>query len=207
MPPKVTEAYKEERRACLLEHATVCFFEKGYADTTIDDIVGRSKMSKGAIYNYFRSKEEIFLQLLTKRNAETLAHLRELFRELSAATEKLQLLLHSIRRIPDESESRVWGMLHLEFLLYASRQPDLQHLIDDEYDKYMAFYEEIMNEGREKGEFRADLDPHLAASIFWKLMNGIALQFGLMNNERLYDQTLREAEAMLLQYVKGGTPE
>ena len=51
MPPRPDVS--EERRGQIIEAALACFTRKGYANTTIDDIVAESGLSKGAIYWYF----------------------------------------------------------------------------------------------------------------------------------------------------------
>src|SRR4026209_1657881 len=48
-----------ERRAEIVDCAVAMFFEKGYEATTIADILERTKLSKGAFYHHFESKEEL----------------------------------------------------------------------------------------------------------------------------------------------------
>lgn len=55
-----------ERRAELIDCAVALFFEKGYEATTIADILERTKLSKGAFYHHFESKEEL-LDAFTQR--------------------------------------------------------------------------------------------------------------------------------------------
>lgn len=57
--PKVDDNYKENRKNQILEAAYRCFSEKGYRDTSMRDILKESKLSAGAVYNYFKSKAEI----------------------------------------------------------------------------------------------------------------------------------------------------
>ena len=51
---------KIDRKTQILNAAFSVFVEKGYSETTMDDIVQKSKMSKGAIYHYYNSKKEGF---------------------------------------------------------------------------------------------------------------------------------------------------
>jgi AcrR family transcriptional regulator len=44
----------------LLEAAQELFAERGFAETTVDDVVARAGLAKGALYHHFRSKEEVF---------------------------------------------------------------------------------------------------------------------------------------------------
>ena len=55
---------KEIAQNKILDAAYEVFIGKGYSDTTMDDIVKRSEMSKGAIYHYYSSKKTLFLALI-----------------------------------------------------------------------------------------------------------------------------------------------
>lgn len=61
-------ASPEQRREEILNAALICFADKGYHDTKMDDIVGASGLSKGSLYWHFDSKEEIFLGLFEQFN-------------------------------------------------------------------------------------------------------------------------------------------
>lgn len=52
--------YPEETVKLILDVATHLFVEKGYDATSLQDIINETKLSKGAIYHHFSSKEEIF---------------------------------------------------------------------------------------------------------------------------------------------------
>jgi AcrR family transcriptional regulator len=59
--PKVTEEYRNDRRALITGAAAGCFARKGVHQTSMSDIIAASGLSAGAIYNHFRSKEEIMV--------------------------------------------------------------------------------------------------------------------------------------------------
>ena len=56
-----TEREWKNRRNDIITAAVKLFFSKGYENTTMDDIVKKAEFSKSTIYNYIRSKEELFL--------------------------------------------------------------------------------------------------------------------------------------------------
>ncbi|UCE10446.1 MAG: TetR/AcrR family transcriptional regulator [Candidatus Thorarchaeota archaeon] len=62
--PKVVPGYKEQARNRILNEARSVFSEKGYHSATMDDVAKALGVSKGAIYQYFRSKKELFLAAL-----------------------------------------------------------------------------------------------------------------------------------------------
>lgn len=68
---KMKEERKEKKRELILRGAERIFAKHGYKKTSVDEIASEAKVSKGAVYLYFKSKEEIFRTLL-KRNVERL---------------------------------------------------------------------------------------------------------------------------------------
>ncbi len=59
MAPKVSEEYLEDRRNQILDAAVATFSRKGFHQTTIEDIRLEASLSRGAVYHYFKSKEDI----------------------------------------------------------------------------------------------------------------------------------------------------
>ena len=78
MSPKLTDDRKEQRSLQILEAAKRVFVEKGYGAVTLKDIVEETGMSRGWIYLYFQSKDEIFEALLDHQDAQHERYLEEL---------------------------------------------------------------------------------------------------------------------------------
>ncbi len=57
--PKVSDEHQESRRMQILGAAMQCFAQKGYHKTTMQDICRQAGLSAGAVYNYFKGKDEI----------------------------------------------------------------------------------------------------------------------------------------------------
>ncbi len=58
--PKVVPEYKEVARTRIIQAATKIFSEKGYQDTSMDDIAKEIGVTKATLYSYFDSKKDIF---------------------------------------------------------------------------------------------------------------------------------------------------
>ncbi len=65
--PRVSEAHKEARRAQIVDAALRCFQRKGFHPTTMDDIVRESGLSAGAVYTYFRGKDDLIVEVGSHR--------------------------------------------------------------------------------------------------------------------------------------------
>jgi len=79
--PKVLPEYKQEAKKRIIEGAMKTFFKMGYQKTKMTDIGKTLGVSKGAIYQYFNSKEQLFFEVfdlvITKRRSKIIEFLKE----------------------------------------------------------------------------------------------------------------------------------
>ena len=72
MDVKRRTEYKELTRAALLEAATQLFAQRGFAETTIDDVAAAARVSKGAVYYHFADKAELFEAVFSEHQQQLL---------------------------------------------------------------------------------------------------------------------------------------
>ncbi|PAV30541.1 transcriptional regulator [Virgibacillus profundi] len=199
MAPRISDEAKEERRLTLLDAALECFSVKGYYASTVDDIVSYSKLSKGSFYNYFESKEDIFINLLQLNKEETLQMLQTNLDKLNSPIEKLKYWINS--DIPYDLKKKKMMRTHIEFWLYSTDSPDVQHILKDRFDVMFAMTKEIIAQGQQAGEFKQDIDPEKASAMFWALHDGIWLHVTIGYDEEKVEERIKEMEAAMLAYL------
>ena len=69
--------YAEATRKALVEAATELFATKGFADTSIEDVVREARVTKGALYHHFAGKAELFREVVDQVQADVLAAVYE----------------------------------------------------------------------------------------------------------------------------------
>ncbi|RDI54171.1 TetR/AcrR family transcriptional regulator [Nocardia mexicana] len=67
--PRVSEEHLERRRQQILDAAQQCFARKGFHATSMQDVFAESGMSAGAVYRYFKSKDELIAALAADATA------------------------------------------------------------------------------------------------------------------------------------------
>ncbi|GAB4587910.1 TetR/AcrR family transcriptional regulator [Nocardia sp. IFM 10818] len=75
--PRVSEEHLERRRQQILDAAQTCFARKGLHTTTMQDVFAESGLSAGAVYRYFKSKDDIISALTTEATVDLRASLSE----------------------------------------------------------------------------------------------------------------------------------
>jgi AcrR family transcriptional regulator len=77
MAKTLRQEHTEHTRRALLAAATRLFADKGYADTSIDDVVIGARVTRGALYHHFPSKLEIFRAVCTTAEEDVVARVRD----------------------------------------------------------------------------------------------------------------------------------
>lgn len=170
------EEQMANRRRSILTAAAALFDSRGYAATTIDQVAAQAGIAKGSVYNYFKSKYDLYTQLFSDAVADDEAEVdRAMCQPIPAAGKMNYLLDFWFQRL---GHSKRVGRLTLEFWAMAARQPQTDAftaLLHGTYDRWIARISAIIAEGIARGEFRSLMDPRAAASLLVGLLNGLLL--------------------------------
>ena len=153
---------QEEKRRLILEAAVRAFARKGYHACRVGEIAEEAGVAYGLVYHYFGSKEEVLQTIFRDTWTLMLARIREMEEDGDPASEQVRkvtaLLLRTWKRDPD---------LVRVLVREVTRSPEqLQQQIEEIGHAYEAL-ERIIRRGQESGEFRPELDPQLAATVFY----------------------------------------
>lgn len=172
--PKVSLEYKQHQRERIIEGAAQAFAEQGYRQITIDVIAERLGVSKGAIYLYFKSKEELFVAIYTNQMERQLQSIRESYQPADRVMLKLEKVLDEFIKLLLNHDF-VFCRLWLEFYLEAPRIPEL--LIQSTWanEQYYNIIYGLLAEGQRNGEIKADLDIASVTTVILATGNGLLL--------------------------------
>lgn len=128
--PKISEEKKKQRQKDILKTALGLFSSKGYYATSIDDITREAGISKGLVYTYFKSKEEIFFGLaehwdeLTENPSLKDALSRVITDNMSLAEKLICVWDESVKQWTQED--LVFARINFEFWLEAYEKRSAQ---------------------------------------------------------------------------------
>ncbi len=154
--------FTEDTRTRIIRAATDVFAEYGYQKATISEISRLAGISEAGIYEYFESKEELLLVIPNVWVSEAIEELEEqLFGVKGSVNELRKFLWWYLRYI--EKEPLIAKVV---FLFLKGHRSFLDTAV---YANVRTFYGRLLRifeEGRDSGEFREDLKPYVARSIF-----------------------------------------
>lgn len=161
-----------ERRAQIIEAALACFTHKGYVHTTLDDIVVESGLSKGSLYWYFKSKDEIFKATVTAVAANIIDEPLRLLETAGTATAKLRTATQIMVDLCGEIAQ--YFSLLLEFWSQSERNDEEMQLWVELLAPYQQMVVVIFEEGIQTGEFR-EVDTGALAWMIMAAYDGLAV--------------------------------
>ena len=166
-----------KRRSAILAAAGKVFHAHGYAAATMEAVAAEAGVAKGSLYNYFSSKQELFTQLFTETIAADEAEIEQLVAEPIPADEKLQKLVDNV--FAQMERYTAIGALVLEFWATAARQQhkgELAEMFEQMFSRWRRRIGAMIRQGIESGQFHAEMDPEVVASLIVAAMHGIIVQ-------------------------------
>ena len=173
--PKVSQAHVAARRQQILEAAMACFAREGFHGTTMQDIVRQSGLSPGAIYSYFKSKEEIIAAIADERHARERGMIQAA-RTQSSAEATLRALARAFFGTLGDAEGRTQRRLNVQIWAEALCNPPLHRTVRTGIDESRALLAALIVEAQGRGELPRHLAPDALARVMIALFQGFVLQ-------------------------------
>lgn len=164
--PVLRERY-ERRRGEVIEVAAKVFAQRGYHETTIEDLIEASGMTRGGLYHYTQSKRDLLLAVIDELMRPLLAQARALVREPQPPEVHLRQLL------------RLW-LAHVashrnHMIVFSQERQTLSHgagwsEVRKARKRFERMLAQVLDRGREEGSFQI-ADPQLAMLMLLGAVN------------------------------------
>jgi len=158
----------------IVHAAMLVFARTGVHQAKMADIAVEAGIGKGTIYEYFRSKDEIFAAAFALFQQQIDAESEGRLQEQQGPEEKLRAMVEAFISMMTHDDSAIEIML--EFWAEGIRQHREALDLKPMYDKYRQYLAACVEEGIESGVFRA-VDSGLVASHLLAALDGFALQW------------------------------
>jgi len=168
------EREKLQRRNDIVKAAESLFSEKGFKGTTMQEISERVELSKGTIYLYFKSKEELYLSVCVKGVAEFGEDLEAAASGAGGLEDIIKAVYIAYIRHSLEKPA-IFRVLRDTFIEQVRQ--NLSHETIEEISgiirNWLELESGLIEEGIEHGVFRKDLDPYGFSLTAWRMSTGL----------------------------------
>ncbi len=176
-----------QKKQYILEKARKVFMEKGFKDVTMKDIVEACEISRGGLYLYFSSTEEILLEVLDAEANEIDDVFTSRIAEDDTAADILTLFLKEQKKELLRKKNNLNTAVYEYFFLHKK---DKDNMLRKQFDAGVRVIEKLIEAGIASGEFYCE-DPGGAASNIMYVLEGLKINAQTMGiTEEMVDEQL-----------------
>ena len=184
-----------ERKRQILDAAVESFAERGFFRTRVTDIARRAGVADGTIYLYFRSKDDILIEVFEVRMEELLTELSEAVAARDGAVAKLEAFLELYVSLVERDAALA------EVLTIELRQSEkfIREYVNDGFRRLLDLLARIVRDGQKAGEIRNGISPRLAARALFGALDEITL-WGVLKRGRFDSaRAAREVSTLVIE--------
>jgi AcrR family transcriptional regulator len=193
---------KQDRPQEITDAALAAFAEKGYAATRVDDVAKRAGVSKGLLYLYFKTKEELFKAVVRSFVVPRIDELTGIIESSELSSEEFLRgpFLDFSKKIPGSPISVIVRLMIAE----GPKHPDLvQFYWDNVVSRGLGAISELLQRGVQTGEFRKSAvteQPHL---FIMPVVFSVVLKLLFEKQSFDVDRLIETQIDLLITHLKG----
>ncbi len=197
MHRSLKERQRQERESLILQATEELLLEKGYYDTSMDDIAARVGIAKGTLYLHFAKKEDLMLAFFEHQ----LQGIEKMVKQNSmiegSAQEKLEAMVHQMYQGLSSGRRQFLSILHSNVDL-RTRLKEKQANVMHEIGHILG---SVFEEGKESGDFDASLPTEVMLHAFFIMLSPRSYGFLLSENEVPTEAFFRSAERVFFRGI------
>ena len=174
-----------KKKEAILKVATVLFANKGFTDTSVQELARLTGVAEGTVFYHFKSKEGLLLAILEQTRDEIVDQFDRFFENrpfdsgLEMAEEVVSFYLYLAGLLEDR-----FLLLHRHFLYRLSESnPEFRENLESIYNRLVDIFERAIRMGQEDGSISRDIHTRKSALILFTMVDGLVR----FKNHNLYD--------------------
>ncbi|MBO3443881.1 TetR/AcrR family transcriptional regulator [Clostridium sp. CCUG 7971] len=166
------EEIREKMNKKIIEGAIIYFAKNGYAGTKISQLAKSIGIGQGTLYNYFTSKEELFLEILKKLKLQNESGFENLAKVQIDAESKIKLISESIiKEIENKTITAYLFVLNIRMI----EEGTIDNVFTKSYENVPTkILEDIILQGQSEGRV-VNGDAYKLADYYWSVVHTLAL--------------------------------
>lgn len=175
--PKVTDEHRQARRDQILLAAITCVAEEGFHKTTMAHVIKASGLSAGAVYGYFRSKEELILAIAD----HALGYLNQAIgqiQQMDPVPSPVEVTRQLTTLLVERAEAGPVDLTRVAVAAWAEavRDEPVRSAVASRIRQIRGAYTEVVVAQQAAGLIDASADPEVVAKSLFGVMPGFVLQ-------------------------------
>ncbi|MDH3343100.1 MAG: TetR/AcrR family transcriptional regulator [Gammaproteobacteria bacterium] len=176
MSPKVSEEHQTQRRDQIVQAAITCFAKKGFHKTSMKDICHAADLSPGAVYSYFKSKEEIIETVYEICGQENISIFDQTQENHHSMREQVEFNLNGFKTLLMDKNAQPWIKAEQIFRSEVLTNDTLMNIAKGNYQTIIKELNQLVGTWQQQGEVNPELDTRATAQLLFSLVHDISYQ-------------------------------
>ncbi|MGB8454029.1 MAG: TetR/AcrR family transcriptional regulator [Anaerocolumna sp.] len=173
--PRVSHEYEQTQKKRIIEGSAKVFAEYGYRQTTMDKICQTLKISKGAVYIYFKNKEELFVSTMDFIFQRRYDLLSSAFEQTDPLPVKFEKIFNCLGNLVSSDDNYTYTRLSVEGFLESDRIPNLQLVKADSYNRFYKLLYDLLTQGQATEQINTKLDISSMIVVMMATLDGFMM--------------------------------
>jgi TetR/AcrR family transcriptional regulator, transcriptional repressor for nem operon len=188
-----------ELKERIIHEALKLFSLKGYLNTSIEDILAQAHTSKGGFYNHFKSKDQLFLAVLSQARRIWRSKVLHGLEQIDQPLMKVRKLLENYRdRYIKDTDNIPGGCVFVTLSVELDDQrPDFAEEIGEGFTRTLRLLNKLLDQAKAAGELREDVNTEAVSQLLFTTMLGASVRYGMDKSP----DTLEKSIGTLLGYL------
>jgi len=168
-------------RQRIIHESLKLFSLKGYSSTSIEDILTRAHASKGGFYNHFKSKDQLFMTVLSEARKIWRKRVLNGLDQIGSPLMKTRQILENFRDLYlKDSENIPGGCIFVTLLVELDDQrPDFAKEISEGFSRMLVMMNRLLEEAKASGELRPEVNPEAVSRVLFVGLLGASVLYGV----------------------------
>ena len=191
------------RKKEIREAAKKVFLKKGFHNTTMEDIVAATSLSKGGVYQYFKSTKAIMFAIMQEGNYFRYRRNEEIFNSAKKINDPYEIVTQALEaKLFDNVPEKRLYLMFLAEILYDKEYETLFWKLEKQAHKFISENLEHLFKKEPFTGKKIKYKTNTAGQLYSRLFNGILIIYELFEDKTVFDEGKRELHDFLYSCVK-----
>lgn len=159
----------------IIEQAAVVFNQRGYAGTSMSDLMAATGLKKGGLYNHFGSKDELALEAFDYAVAQMQQHFRGAMKGKRHAVDRLMAVVSVYEKMSERPPMKGGCPILNTAVESDDMHPALRDRAKQAVDAWRSLFHRIIQKGITRGELRPSVDADEVSTILISTLEGAVM--------------------------------
>lgn len=200
---------KEERRHEIMAAAKKVFLKKGYRYATMEDIIAQTSLSKGGVYQYYKSTKAIMFDIMSEGNYFRYSRTEAIIKKFASTNDIYEIMTQALlAKLYEKIPEKKLYIMFLSEIMYDKETEKLFYKLEKEAHTLLAqnFISLLEKQNFQKDKIskpiKQNLSKEFLPKLYSRIFNGILIIYEILNDKKIFEEKRFELHDIIYGMLK-----